>query len=86
MELEKDEETNSFVIKVRVEDFMCMSHGALYASADTEYIKRFPTTSYQIVDAANRINSARDFIVTQLVIKSRQINREKSPDVPSQEK
>lgn len=59
------------IVMVRIEDFMCMSHGALYASSDIEYIKQFPHIAHQIVEAAERINNTREFIITKLANETR---------------
>jgi hypothetical protein len=68
------------VILVSLKDFMCITHGALYAAGNVDYIKQFPVTSAQIVNASDGIDNTRSLIEDFI----RKFNKEKSPDVPSQ--
>ena len=65
------------MIIMSTKDFLCMSHAALHACSDVEYIKQFPITAHEIVAISDKIESTRNFI-------ERMSNTEKFPDVPSQ--
>lgn len=77
MEFAYTKDRGKDVIIMSIEDFLCISHAALHASSDVEYIKQFPITAHQIVEISRKIESTRNII--------EKLNTEKFPDVPSQE-
>lgn len=72
MEFNFDAEKKPVVI-MSVDDFMYITHGAQYASTDTDYVKRFPVTALQIIEASNSIDKMKALIS----------NKGKFPDAPS---
>lgn len=61
VEFNYDADKNPVII-MSLEDFNCMAHAAMYASADVDYIKRFTIRAHQIVEASSRIESTIGFI------------------------